>query len=129
MSAGTAVIGIIGGLAIVAVIGKATLGGNGGSVSVPVYVAPNAPVLALQPPEPVIDHVKERAAYERDREAVRKAKPKTEAEVTKLIGRKPDNIIEMPNYSMIQWYYQSQPVTRDVLQITTENGRITIMSL
>ncbi len=69
------------------------------------------------------------AAYLHDREVVRKAKPKTEDEVTKLIGRPADNMMVLPNTTMVYWYYQGEPITRDVLLVMIQDGKITGMNL
>jgi hypothetical protein len=80
-------------------------------------------------PTPEEDRAAAMAAYERDRDAVRKAKPKTEDEVTRIIGRKPDNIIEMPQFTSVMWYYETKEIGRDVLQINLQNGKITSLNL
>ena len=74
-----------------------------------------------------------RAQYESDRDLVRKARPKTEDEIVKLIGRKPDSVVDVstasPPYAMLMWIYQSKADSRDVLHVTVQGGKITLMNL
>jgi|CZKU01.1.fsa_nt_gi hypothetical protein len=113
------------------------------SFGVRIYMSPAGPQIAMMPqaiavpvdapPTPTVDEQQAmqaaRAAYLRDRDLVRNAKPSTEDAVTKIIGRPPDNVLELPQMTMVQWYYDDKPVGRDVLQITVQGGKITMMSL
>lgn len=70
-------------------------------------------------------------AYERDRDAIRAAKPKTEAQAVKVMGRQPTHIVEMGNRTLLQWTYNDgrQPGLLDVIQVTIQDGGVTGMNL
>ncbi len=104
------------------------LQGSTASSSQPLALAPPVPQVAEPQPATSADMQRTRNQYLGDRERVRKAKPKTEDEVTNRIGRPPDNIIETPQMSIVQWYYDDKPAGRDVLQVTVEGG-VPLMNL
>lgn len=89
------------------------------------------PIPAYAAPKPRVDYAAEKARYERDREALRKAAPKSEADAVKTLGRAPDNVTEAPGSKtgFLHWYYQTQEIRRDVIQLTYQDGKITAMSL
>ena len=58
---------------------------------------------------------------------LRKAKPKTEAATTRLLGRKPDSVMTAGENSYIHWYYETKEQGRDVIAIaTTADGKIVV---
>jgi hypothetical protein len=69
------------------------------------------------------------AAYLRARDELRAAKPKTEADATKIMGRTPDHVVVMGDRTLLQWQYKDQPALFDVIQVTIQDGKVTGMNL
>ncbi len=133
MNAIRAVVGVVGGLAITGGFFVYFDRSTPPSVAATGMPAVPIPVTVPQVPSPPssADLLRIRAQYLSDRDKVRKANPKTEADVTKLIGRPPDNVMQLPSMTMVMWYYEDKADgTRDVLQISTNpSGAITLMNL
>jgi hypothetical protein len=91
-----------------------------GQTSQPVAASPQ-PMAA-----PTVDKAAEKARFERDRSALRAKHPATEAEVTKLFGRQPDNTLDTADTAFVQWFYQTKDDSRDVIQIAVKGGKIII---
>jgi hypothetical protein len=122
---------IIGGLVIAGYVGHLVINSGSSQPAIVVQTSPPAPVFVapIAPQQTPATMAAAKAQYEHDRDAVRKAKPKTEEDIVKLLGRRPDNIIETGTITMLQWFYESKAVGRDVLQVAIEGGKITIMNL
>lgn len=91
----------------------------GGPQIVPRVEMPSGPTPA--------DRAKAKAQYDADVAMLRKRKPKTEADTTKLIGRKPDNVMTAGPNTYVHWYYETKEIGRDVLSIATDqSGKIIV---
>jgi hypothetical protein len=127
------ILGAVGGGLLIAVFGvRIFVFGSPSTPQVVVQgpaIAPVAVPAVVAPTPKLPDMQQEKARYEHDRDLVRKSQPKTEDEIVKLLGRKPDDILQTPQMTMLQWYYASKAEGRDVLQVAIQNGKITIMSL
>lgn len=70
-----------------------------------------------------------RAQYESDRDALRSDKPKTEAAVNAILGRRADSVTEANGVTDLMWFYEDKAVGRDIVQVIIQNGKVTTMSM
>jgi hypothetical protein len=73
-----------------------------------------------------------RGQYEHDRELLRTERPETLDDAIDLIGRRPDaTLAPSPTSSsgIYRWYYDDAPAGRDVIQVVTQDGKVTLTDL
>jgi hypothetical protein len=68
--------------------------------------------------------LEESERYMRDRAAMRAARPKTEADAIRVVGRQPDEVREMLGVVVDQWNYEDRPGGRDLIQVTVRDGGV-----
>lgn len=96
----------------------------------PVSAAP-APVLQVVAPVPAVATVppqqrmaSEKQKYEADRDALRKAKPKTEPQVLKVLNRKADQCLAAGEVEYCHWFYETKEVGRDIIAVTLQGEKV-----
>lgn len=95
-------------------------------VDAPVVVPISAPALVPA----AVDIAAEKVALDRDRTVLRKARPKTQADVEKLLGRRADECLTSNGDDICTWFYNTKPPGdgRESLAFTFRDGKVLIGS-
>jgi hypothetical protein len=69
----------------------------------------------------------ERVRFQAARESLKKRRPKDQTEIVSMLGE-PSSVMDLDGYSIVQWYYETKEVGRDVISANIEkNGRVSLV--
>lgn len=92
------------------------------SVPVPVYTPPPKPKVPTK--------AQEKARFEKAKKELKAKRPKTEKAVRAILGEPNSTMVDfMGKGDLVQWYFETKGVGRDVIQcVVHRNGKISMLS-